>query len=112
MDSKNTSSENSGAAASSNIFALISLLLGILSVPCCLLPLYTLPIPVLAIVFAVIQRVRAKEFTCMGITGLICGSISIMLSIIFIAVLISFINSPELQSELEAFAVKHGLAPS
>ena len=61
-------------------FAVASLVLGIFGLVCCCLGPVGLIMAILSIVFAIVDRVKAKSFRGLAIAGLIFGIIGLLLS--------------------------------
>lgn len=67
-----------------NLFKIPALLLGAFSVLLCYhLTVYALIAGILAVGFAVVDRVKAKELTSLPHVGLLCGVLGIFFSIVF-----------------------------
>ena len=59
-------------------FAVASLILGIFGVLCCCLPFVPMLAAILAVVFAIVDRVRAGNFRGLAVAGLIFGIIGVI----------------------------------
>lgn len=74
-------------------FAIASMILGIISIVCCCIYYIGLAAAVLAIVFAVISRVRMGYFDGFAIAGLITGIIGAVFGIAMLVVEIFFVEA-------------------
>ena len=90
-------------------FAVASLILSIFSVVCCCTgPIALIP-ACLAILFAIVDRVRAKSFRGLAVTGLIIGIIGLIVSAYMTAMFIQgfsiytqLLNDPEFQKLVQS----------
>ena len=87
-------------------FSVASLVLGIISIVCCCLTYLALGMAVLAIIFAIVSKMKNDRFDGMAIAGLVCGIIGFSLTMFDIIVSIAFADylaqaEAELLRELE-----------
>ncbi len=81
-------------------FAIASMILGILSILCCCFTYIGIALSIIAIVFAVVSRVRMGYFDGMAIAGLVLGIIGFVFGVSILIIDIAF--TEQLEAWLEA----------
>ena len=69
----------------SSVFAIISMIAGILSVVCCCLGTVSIVIAIAAVVLGIISIKKEEPNKGMAIAGIICGGVGLLTSVILVA---------------------------
>lgn len=69
----------------SNVFAIISMIAGILSVICCCFGMISIIIAIAAVVLGIISIKKEEPKKGMAIAGIICGGVGLITSVVLVA---------------------------
>lgn len=69
----------------SNVFAIISMIAGIISLVCCCLGMVSIIIAIAAVVLGIISIKKEEPKKGMAIAGIICGGVGLIISVVLVA---------------------------